>query len=291
MEKFKKILKFSIEQRVDFLWISENSTPINGTNEGESEVNFFGSLSCDEMEQVIATLLPSASRIENGDTKLGLFPVVGLGDLQISVSKGSSLSIGLVINTSSDSAKARIEAKHKQNLFVQGIQKADEGQPIQDSISEDFKVEEAPAPDDASVSVGIPVPPQNIDSNIPKAKEESGSISIDMDYSVEGAPDHDGNNNDVDNDSFKIDMPSAIPNLSIDVADLSVDSDSMNLSMETPVEEKKQIDTSAELDNDAMSISFDQGLNETELLDSGLHINKNAEVNTDADEYSSDNIQ
>ena len=120
MENFKKVLKFSIEQKNDYIWLIENHKAIGAVDSSESEIEMFPEISSQELSQVLQALLPSATNLSKGEKQSGFFPVVGVGELQISASKGERLCVGLIINTNDPSLVDFIDQKHKQNTFVAG---------------------------------------------------------------------------------------------------------------------------------------------------------------------------
>ena len=91
MENFKKVLKFSIERKADYVWLMENERAIGATDSVESVVDAFAEISSEELSQVLQALLPAATNLSKGEKQSGFFPVVGVGDIQISASKGDRL--------------------------------------------------------------------------------------------------------------------------------------------------------------------------------------------------------
>ena len=87
MENFKKVLKFSIERKADYVWLMENERAISVTDSVESVVDAFAEISSEELSQVLQALLPAATNLSKGESQTGFFPVVGVGDIQISASK------------------------------------------------------------------------------------------------------------------------------------------------------------------------------------------------------------
>lgn len=274
METFKKVLKFSIEQKIDFLWLREDSLPVGSSNGTESEIQFFGSLSSDEINSVVKALLPAAVNIEQGETKFGVFPVVGIGDLQISVSQGKAKSIGLIINAHNSANKEIIDQKHKQNIFVEGALVAESAPEAENmnlevtSVVEDPSLSGVTESEAESRSIEVNDNP-SIDNNIAETDSSDSGFSIDMNFNLEYGADSSSSSS---NGPEEIDGLGVNQNLSLDIDNMSVNSNDMDLSASVPPEPPSKAPEDNQVEANDMNIKLDEDVSDSIQIDGNFSV-------------------